>query len=188
MYQPINHPNILKGKYLINREGKVWSKITKKLLNPCIHRDYPKLSLLNKNKERRVYPIHRLVALTFLPQVEGKNIVNHIDGDKTNFHLSNLEWCSAKENSTHASVNGLTAWGEKNKSCTITKEIVLDICKTYATTPIKLSHLAEHFDVSISLVTRIIEGQTWKRLPNPWRVEGKIKKLKIVGKRGQYLL
>ena len=50
---------------------------------------------------------HRLVALTFLPCIEGKDIVNHIDGNINNPCLDNLEWNTYKENSKHAYENGL---------------------------------------------------------------------------------
>lgn len=56
---------------------------------------------------RKELRAHRLVAITFLPRVDGKKYVNHIDGDKNNPVLSNLEWTSHKENATHAHVNGL---------------------------------------------------------------------------------
>lgn len=46
--------------------------------------------------------VHRLVAEYFLPKVDGKEYVNHKDCDKTNNFASNLEWCTAKENSIHA--------------------------------------------------------------------------------------
>ena len=53
------------------------------------------------------YLLHRLIALTFLENLENKEIVNHIDGNKLNNNLDNLEWTSYSENSIHAVKNGL---------------------------------------------------------------------------------
>lgn len=52
-------------------------------------------------------PVHRLMAKTFLGPVEGKEIVNHKNGDKKDNRLSNLEWSTYKDNCEHAILNGL---------------------------------------------------------------------------------
>ena len=62
---------------------------------------YLGVDLCKKNKVKRVL-IHRLVAETFLPNINNKPQVNHIDGNKHNNVLSNLEWVSASENGIHA--------------------------------------------------------------------------------------
>jgi hypothetical protein len=51
--------------------------------------------------------VHRLVAETFIPLVDGKDFVNHIDGNKLNNNINNLEWCTAKENAIHSVKTGL---------------------------------------------------------------------------------
>lgn len=53
---------------------------------------------LQSNKESQVKLVHRLVAEAFIPKVEGKDIIDHIDEDKTNNAVSNLRWCSISEN------------------------------------------------------------------------------------------
>jgi hypothetical protein len=62
---------------------------------------------LIKNRTRKVFRIHRLVASAFIEKVDGKYYVNHIDGDKTNNNVDNLEWCTRSENMVHAFKTGL---------------------------------------------------------------------------------
>lgn len=56
----------------------------------------------------------RMVAKAFIPNPDGKPEVNHIDGDKLNNHVSNLEWVTNLENNHHATVNGLRPSGDRH--------------------------------------------------------------------------
>lgn len=62
---------------------------------------------INLKGYRNPFYIHVLVAKTFIPNPENKPCVNHIDGNKLNNHISNLEWVTYLENSKHASENNL---------------------------------------------------------------------------------
>lgn len=57
---------------------------------------------LHRNGEKKVYSVHRLVALHFIDNPLDKEQVNHIDGDKTNNTIENLEWVTNQENMTHS--------------------------------------------------------------------------------------
>ena len=58
--------------------------------------------MLSKNGVTKRFYVHRLVALAFIPNPQCLPIVNHIDGNKHNNHVENLEWCTAQENVHHA--------------------------------------------------------------------------------------
>lgn len=95
-------------KYTLSKEGKIYSKYTGKCLSPTKDiTGYMVVTLVNSEGKFKK-SVHRLLAETFIDNPEGKPQVNHIDGDKTNNSLNNLEWTTAKENSQHAVSSGLT--------------------------------------------------------------------------------
>lgn len=81
---------------------------------------YKQVSLWKENKGTSYY-VHRLVAEAFIPNPEGKPEVNHIDGNRQNNHISNLEWVTSGENSLHASKTGLRVYTNR-----LTKDEFLD--------------------------------------------------------------
>ena len=98
--------------YEIYEDGKCFSYLSNKFLKPQMSNKYPTYNLTINGKKKKTY-IHRMVAETFLPLNSKKNIVNHKDGNTKNFHVNNLEWVTAQENSLHACANGLTPKGNQ---------------------------------------------------------------------------
>lgn len=77
---------------------------------------------LCKNGKTKTYSVHRLVAMAFLENPHSLPAVNHIDGNKENNLVRNLEWCTNSENQIHASINGLMKNAKKVKCVETGKE------------------------------------------------------------------
>lgn len=88
------------GLYKINKKGEVYGVKRKNILSKCFDSDSYYIVTLSKNGKRLTHKIHRLVALHFIHNNnETKNIVDHIDGVKTNNNIENLRWVTITENS-----------------------------------------------------------------------------------------
>lgn len=92
-------------RFIISTKGDVFSLTTKKLMKlqrlPNGYMYLPIMMQLPKRHTITAY-IHRLVAQTFIPNPYNKETVNHIEGDKSNNDISNLEWCTQSEQNYHA--------------------------------------------------------------------------------------
>lgn len=100
---------------------------------------------------------HRLVAEHFLPVIPGKTEINHVDGNKNNNNLNNLEWVTNRENTDHAIKMGL----RKNK---LSKKDVLDIRNKYLPRKYTLNKLALEYGVCQASISFIIKKINWKHV------------------------
>lgn len=95
------------NNYYVSDKGQIKNNATGKILKlRCDQRGYKKTNISINGKLYTVFP-HRLVALLFIPNPENKPMVNHIDGNKQNNDVNNLEWVTARENTQHAHKIGL---------------------------------------------------------------------------------
>lgn len=90
------------GLYEVSSYGRIRSLYRyKKILKPMIsNAGYERVDLF-KEKKRKQFSVHRLVATAFVPNLRSLPMVNHIDENKLNNHAKNLEWVTAKENANH---------------------------------------------------------------------------------------
>lgn len=89
--------------YTIYENGEIHSGLRDIVLTPQMQQN----GYLTVSLNGGTHSVHRLMALHFLPNPYGYSQVNHIDGNKENNHISNLEWCSAEQNTQHALQTGL---------------------------------------------------------------------------------
>lgn len=92
--------------YIFNNKPKV-RRIFEKTLKKSINKFGYEYVCLSDNCKTQKLKIHRLVAQAFIPNSENKPQVNHIDGNKQNNCVFNLEWCNNSENMKHAVKMGL---------------------------------------------------------------------------------
>jgi hypothetical protein len=112
--------------YQISTFGNVKNIITNKLLKPSNKGGYYNISLVNSYCKKTV-KIHRLVAITFIPNPENKSDVNHKDKNKKNNHIDNLDWMTRKENNIHRCKDLFITTNKNkpiNKICIQTGEIL----------------------------------------------------------------
>lgn len=111
MWKKIILNNIITD-YSVSTEGEVKKDTTNYLLSQSMQQDYKFVSLLINGQAKRMR-VHRLVAITFIPNPENKPYVNHINGDKGDNNVENLEWVTPSENTIHAVKTGLMSNGRK---------------------------------------------------------------------------
>lgn len=154
--------------YAIDTDGNVYSLITnssrrRKILKPYYKNGYLAVNLYKDGICKHFY-IHRLVAKTFLENEKGYKEVNHIDCNKTNNSINNLEWCNRKQNLQHSYENGLKRQGECHGMSKLKIDDIKKIRSQIGNE--KQVKIAKTFNVSSSTISAIKTGRLWKGVDN----------------------
>jgi len=154
--------------YQVSNLGRVKSLqrkgVTKEyILKPLITKaGYHRVALLKNNKPK-FFTIHRLLMLAFVPNLQNKDQINHIDGDKSNNVPDNLEWCNCLENRRHATEVLLVHCGENCKTSKLKEDQVLQIYN-YAKEGVPGNYIARKFNVDLCTISSIRNSKSWKYL------------------------
>lgn len=166
------------GIYKISNSGKVKSLARKipnslngfrlmpeKILKPIINcSGYCCVNLYSKTKSKK-HRVHRLVAIAFIPNVENKLQVNHIDGNKLNNHDCNLEHCDSLHNIKHNFLIGIVEIGDNHHNSKLNTIKVLAIRRLFRIKPdTSQKKISEKLGVSKALIHLIVRNKTWKHI------------------------
>lgn len=129
--------NIIKVKEKINTRNNKWRL---------------QENMFNKKQGRKNKRIHKLVAEAFIPNPNNYSYVNHIDGNKQNNYIDNLEWCTLYQNNTHAYKTGL------RKSTDITPILQYDLEGNFIREYKSINEASKETNLDIRHISRNING------------------------------
>lgn len=128
-----------------------------------------------KNNIGKNMRVHRLVAQAFIPNPENKPYINHIDGDKTNNKVENLEWCTPLENERHSrSILGKDMNGEKNCNSYITSEQVIYAVELEKS-GLRYPEISKKTGIKSDLLYKILNGASWSSVTGITKSKGRPK-------------
>ena len=149
--------------YLIYRDGTVKSLLTGKNITKRVGpRGYYQINLCIDGK-CKTFVYHRLLAIAFIPNPDNLPCVNHIDGNKLNCQLSNLEWVTYSGNIRHAFDNGLihTAVGKRTKCGRFTEDDIKQI-RMLRDQGKSQYEIASIYNVTRGAIQSILNGKTYR--------------------------
>jgi hypothetical protein len=154
--------------YYITHDGKVYNSRGLKLKTGISQTGYEKTSFKAEDGGNMYKVVHRLVAQAFIPNPDNKPYVNHIDGDKLNNHVDNLEWCTPSENMKHAAEVLGRGTGDNNGNRTIDSKTAEKICVLLEQGH-KNFEIAEALSVGPHIVANIRNGNCWRKISEKYK-------------------
>jgi hypothetical protein len=125
---------------------------------------YQKVKICIPNKKARRMSVHRLVAMSFIPNPNNLPQVNHINGNKKDNRVSNLEWVSARDNTLHAITHNLRSNMPGGVNCPNSKypeSVIRRICELISEHKYNAKEIAQMTSTNRRLVSSIANKCTW---------------------------
>lgn len=164
-YQVSNLGRVRSLERVILRSDGTTEKRKSRVLKTSQKSNLYDATVLYKNKKHKSFLVHRLVAITFIPNPNNLPQVNHINGIKKDNRVENLEWCTHQENITHSIRTGLkNTNGSKNCNALLTEKEVLEIRDKYIPFKYSCRMLAEEYNVKTSTINKIVCNLAWKHI------------------------
>jgi hypothetical protein len=166
VFIPINGTD---GKYEISNKGTVKSlyfhgrpRLQPKLLKPGLSHGYWTI-VMSIDNVRTTGFIHRLIAEHFIPNPLDYQVVNHIDGNRKNNELNNLEWCSYSQNSQHGVDFISNRHGAKHCKAKFSEVDILKILIARFRNGQSAKEIASQMDASEATIINICAGRRYKK-------------------------
>lgn len=152
------------SSYSVTDDGRVWShRLRSGWLAPSVDRNgYIRFHMEGDNGKRKGMYIHQLVALTYIPNPDGKPNVNHKDFNKANNSVSNLEWCTHLENIRHDWSAGRRKALPGGTSSKYSLALVDELRSLYDSGLHTQTELSRRFGVPQSTVHVIVRHKHWR--------------------------
>ncbi len=152
---------IYTGRYGVRSDGAVISYLRrhpKEMIGKIGNWGYRMVVLhTGEGKGSRVYRnVHRLVAEAFIPNPEHLPQVNHIDGDKTNNSISNLEWCNPRQNAEHCR----DFIGSKSQKINMAKAKEI---RALSMAGVRTKELMQKYNLKSTQIRYIIQNKRWRQ-------------------------
>lgn len=171
------------SNYFCNSNGFLFTRnwknnsITRQMKPAHDKKGYLRTVMVDDLGNHKTVKMHRVIATAFIPNPKNKPFVNHLNGIKDDNRVSNLEWCTPKENTTHAIENGLFVFatseasknitpkkGELNGQSKLTNDIVLEIRSKFKPRVYTRKKLSLEYNVSEATIKDVVLRKSWKHI------------------------
>lgn len=154
-------------KYLVSNKGRILSFYKNKngiyLKQTTANTGYYSVTLISNAGDKHFKSVHRLVCIAFNGDPKKGLVVNHIDGDRKNNNIKNLEWVTQAENVAHAKRSGKIRKGVNHPMSKLSEDDILEIRKLYSD-GVRPTDLAKKYGCGYPHIWRIVKRKLWPHI------------------------